>query len=94
VIFDNNTYESTGGQATTADTTSFAGVGRAVGYRNVAECRDIDEVGDALERAATSSGPHLVVIRTAAMTALAPPRATSAISAPEIHARFAAVAGT
>lgn len=92
VILDNGAYESTGGQTTTSSTTSFAEVGRAVGYPAVVGCRSMDEAARALDVAATTKGPHLIVIETARSTREAPPRATSAISAPEIHSRFAAAA--
>ncbi|QFZ19546.1 phosphonopyruvate decarboxylase [Saccharothrix syringae] len=92
VIFDNGVYESTGGQPTSSATTSFRQVGAAVGYRTAVECASRDEVGRALDAAAGSPGPHLVVIRVAAGAGGVPPRATSAVPAPQIHARFAAAA--
>jgi phosphonopyruvate decarboxylase len=92
VIFDNGVYESTGSQVTSARTTSFTQVGAAVGYRTAAECRSGEAIHDALEVVAGTPGPHLIVIRTAGSTGAVPPRATSALSAPEIHARFATAA--
>jgi phosphonopyruvate decarboxylase len=92
VILDNGSYESTGGQGTTSPTTSFAGVGRAAGYRTAVDCESTAELADAVDEAASAAGPHLIVVATAKSDGSAPPRATSVISAPEIHSRFAAAA--
>jgi phosphonopyruvate decarboxylase len=96
VILDNGSYESTGGQSTTSPTTSFAGIGHAAGYRTAVACESVAEMADAVDEAARAAGPHLIVVATAQGEGAAPPRATSVISAPEIHSRFvtAAAAGS
>ena len=92
VILDNGAYESTGRQPTSSKTTSFAGVGRAAGYRTAVDCRTVAELRAALETAARTEGPHLIATRVAVSAGAPPPRATSAIAAPEIHSRFATAA--
>ncbi|MGW4562793.1 phosphonopyruvate decarboxylase [Streptomyces sp. NPDC004561] len=89
LVFDNRAYESTGCQLTTSGTTDFAGVARACGYTTAAHCRTADEVDTALAAALERPGPHFVVATVGPNRGAAPPRATSAVGAPEIFRRFA-----
>jgi phosphonopyruvate decarboxylase len=88
VILDNGIHESTGGQRTAGETTSFAGVAAAAGYRSAVECETFAEVADALRSALSSPGPHLCVVRTLPRSGSMPPRATSTASPGEFAARF------
>ncbi len=92
VVFDNGSYDSTGGQKTTSEHTSLAEVGLAAGYRTAVRCRSREELTRAVAAASNAPGPHLVVADVASLRGDPPPRATSAISAPHIHARFARAA--
>ncbi|AUY53129.1 phosphonopyruvate decarboxylase [Streptomyces sp. CB01881] len=90
LVFDNGTYESTGGQATTSHSTDFAGVARSVGYVSAQECRSVDEVTAALAKALRSSGPHLIVAKVAGGGTSTFSRATAAMTTDEIRDGFAA----
>ncbi len=88
ILFDNGSYESTGSQATSSSTTDFVQIGLACGYRTARECSEVPDVRSALRMMLATPGPHLLVVRVASSHGTAPPRATSAMSAPEIHRRF------
>ncbi len=90
VLFDNGSYESTGSQATTSPMTDFIQIGLACGYRCARECSELGDVRSALRMMLSTPGPHLLVVRVASGRGTAPPRATSAMSAPEMHRRFRA----
>jgi len=93
VIFDNGSYESTGSQPTTADSVSFTAIATAAGYRSATECPTATDLHHGVRRAVATAGPHLLVVPTAPGMGAAPPRATSAISAPEIYRSFRAEVG-
>ncbi|MDG4795538.1 phosphonopyruvate decarboxylase [Micromonospora sp. WMMD1082] len=88
IVLDNGSYESTGGQPTRSKSASFASTAEALGYRRWWSCRDLTEVRDALRISSRTVGPCLITVRTAVGAGSAPPRATSAISAPDIFRRF------
>jgi phosphonopyruvate decarboxylase len=92
ILLDNGRYESTGGQPTSARA-SFADAARALGYRRAWTCDGAAEVQRALRAAQAEPGPTLLAVRIQPVAGGAPPRATSAISAPEILHRFADEAG-
>ncbi|WP_432007527.1 phosphonopyruvate decarboxylase [Streptomyces parvus] len=88
LVFDNGTYESTGGQATTSHATDFAAVGRAAGYASARTCRTLDDVTDGLAGALRGGGPHLLHVHVAsAGTTFS--RATAAMTTTEIRDGFA-----
>ena len=89
VIFDNGSYESTGGQPTSSATTDFALVARAAGYATTWTAATSEEVARALDAIACVPGPHLLAVRVRPDDGTAPPRATSALPANEIFRRFA-----
>jgi phosphonopyruvate decarboxylase len=90
LVFDNRVYESTGCQSSTSQTTDFAAVALACGYATASTCRTSKETDAALKVALERPGPHFIVTVVAPnRDAAPPPRATSAVSAPEIFARFA-----
>ena len=90
VVLDNQRYESTGAQATTSSTTDFAAVAAGLGYASTAACRTAEEIDAAVAAALAAPGPHLLVITVQSSAGPAPARATSALSTPDIHHRFAA----
>ena len=88
VVLDNGLHESTGGQRTTSNTTSFVAVAKAAGYRSATQCHTREEVTEALSGALRGAGPHMCVVVTRPRTGTVPPRATNALSAREIKERF------
>ncbi|WP_413803254.1 phosphonopyruvate decarboxylase [Streptomyces iranensis] len=90
LIFDNGTYESTGGQMTSSRSTDFAGVARAVGYASAHECHSIDQVTTALTVALKGSGPHLIAVRIVSGGISAFSRATASMTTTDIREGFAA----
>ena len=63
IVFDNGTYESTGGQPTVAPTVDFASVAIACGYRSASVCDSIDGFAEALKLAGEGQGPSLIHMR-------------------------------
>ncbi|MER7485554.1 phosphonopyruvate decarboxylase [Streptomyces sp. NPDC126497] len=90
VIFDNGSYESTGGQATTSPSTDFAGIAEAAGYASARVCDTVEDVTSALAAALRGDGPHLVVARVAGSGIAAFSRATAAMTTTDIREGFAA----
>ncbi|ARX84950.1 MULTISPECIES: phosphonopyruvate decarboxylase [Streptomyces] len=90
VIFDNGSYESTGGQATTSHTTRFDTVGEGAGYASARVCDSVAEVTEALTAALGGGGPHLIVVPVAPAGASAFSRATAAMTTTDIREGFAA----
>ncbi|WP_298773180.1 phosphonopyruvate decarboxylase [uncultured Shewanella sp.] len=60
IILDNETYDSTGGQQTSAQTTDFALIAQACGYRNIYKANCIEGFKDAVQEALEVKGPTLV----------------------------------
>ena len=65
VVLDNGTYDSTGGQPTTAPAVRFAKVAVACGYRAGWEVNGLAELSDVFTRALGSPGPHLIHMKIA-----------------------------
>jgi phosphonopyruvate decarboxylase len=65
VVLDNATYDSTGGQPTTAPAVDFAAVALGCGYRKAFLADDPNGVAGALRQALAEAGPHLVHVRIA-----------------------------
>ncbi|MDX3458198.1 phosphonopyruvate decarboxylase [Streptomyces sp. ME02-8801-2C] len=89
VLFDNGTYESTGAQPTTSGTVDFAAVARGLGYASARVCRTREEIEEGAEMMLRTTGPHFMVVPVGPIDGAVPNRATSSISAPALHARFA-----
>lgn len=60
IVFDNGTYESTGGQPTVSATVDFAGVAVACNYRGATVCDRLEEFEHAVKAALAAPGPHLI----------------------------------
>ena len=88
-VLDNGTYESTGGQATTAATTAFAQVATACGYRRAISVGGAEELRAAAD-ALHGPGPVLAHIRIAAQSPAAGARASGTVTVDQIARRFAA----
>ncbi|MEU9716191.1 phosphonopyruvate decarboxylase [Streptomyces sp. NPDC047976] len=88
LVFDNGTYESTGGQATTSHATDFAAVALGSGYATARTCRTLDEVVDGLATALRETGPHLLHVHVAS-TGTSFSRATAAMTTRDIRDGFA-----
>jgi phosphonopyruvate decarboxylase len=86
VILDNGTYATTGGQTTTASTTSFADCATACGYAHAWSCATVEDLDQALRNRA--AGPSLLWVKTA--TEAEPPvSVASRYRLPDIGRRFA-----
>jgi phosphonopyruvate decarboxylase len=60
VILDNESYDSTGAQATIAGGVNFPEIAIACGYRSACSAEGAEPLRDALERAHSTPGPHLI----------------------------------
>ncbi|MEK9671846.1 MAG: phosphonopyruvate decarboxylase [Rhodospirillaceae bacterium] len=65
IVLDNGTYDSTGGQPTTAPAVKFARVASACGYARGWEANSIAGLKSAVEAALAGAGPHLIHIKIA-----------------------------
>ncbi|MFF4167125.1 phosphonopyruvate decarboxylase [Streptomyces sp. NPDC001741] len=92
IVLDNESYESTGGQATFSADVDFCAVALACGYATAAEVADTAGLRAASERAREAPGPHLV--RARIRPGSDPSLGRPALAPPQAAARFAAtVAG-
>lgn len=90
VVFDNGSYESTGGQPCPA--VDLAAVARTCGYRGATTVEDEESLRRELRAALDAPGPSLVVAR-GGPSAAAGDRASESLGLPAIAERFAAEAG-
>ncbi len=65
VVFQNDVYESSGGQPLPRATVDYAGLARASGFAAVARAADPDGFGEALRAAASREGPSFITLDTA-----------------------------
>lgn len=86
VVLDNQTYDSTGGQPTSAHAVDFALTAHACGYSYVARCDDRAGFEEAFAEARSVKGPSLihVKIRPGSMEKLGRPT----ITPPDVASRF------
>ncbi|MGW2491383.1 phosphonopyruvate decarboxylase [Streptomyces sp. NPDC001606] len=89
VVFDNQAYDSTGGQPTTSGTTDFAAVARAVGYRQVRRVGTRAGLRPALRALLDAPGPGLLAV-DGKVGGAPGERASSSLSVADIAARFTA----
>lgn len=90
VVLDNGRHESTGGQPTTSSTTAIEDVATASGYRSALRCSSLQQAQDALRRAYSTPGPHMLVIPTLGRQGPMPPRATNKHNPEQMRDRFSA----
>jgi len=63
ILFDNNSYESTGGQPTTASKMDFEKIALGCNYKTAATVKTEIELQNALDRLKQSKGPHLMIVK-------------------------------
>ncbi len=75
ICWDNQQYESSGGEPTvaTAGKIDFAGVARSAGIESAQTAATVEELKTAVERALAHDGPHFIWARIEAGRAEAPP---------------------
>src|SRR5258705_12149124 len=75
ICWDNQQYESSGGEPTvaTAGKIDFAGVARNAGIQSSSAVETVDELKRAVRDALNHDGPHFIWARSAAGRAAAPP---------------------
>jgi len=88
LVLDNGTYDSTGGQPTTAGSVAFARTALSCGYATGTACDDLVGFSEALSSALKSAGPHLIHVRIepGSLSGLGRPTVTPA----EVARRFKA----
>lgn len=88
IVLDNEAYDSTGGQATTAATIALTEVARAAGYQSVQQVTAADALRQGLAQALAQPGPHFLLVKVApgSQADLARPQLTP----PELQDRFRA----
>jgi phosphonopyruvate decarboxylase len=89
VVVDNSSYESTGGQPTTAAGTDLPAAARAAGYRTATEATAHGDVRTAVRAALDHPGPHFVRVPVGPSAAGPAPRVTAVLSPAGMRERFA-----
>ncbi len=86
IILDNETHDSTGGQATVSPTVDFARIAAAAGYRNVFSAERAEDLAACLAEMCPNAGPSLLhlKIRPGSLEKLGRP----AVKPPAIKERF------
>lgn len=90
IVLDNEVYETTGNQDTTSATTHFSKIAESCGFANSDLCDDASSFQEALKKAMSLPGPHLIHMKVNRTPAGKIPRITTKHSAPEISAHFKA----
>jgi len=65
VILDNETHESTGGQASVSPSVDFAVIASACGYRHLWRVESLDVLAKVIQEASSVEGPNLVHVKVA-----------------------------
>lgn len=89
IVLDNGVYESTGGQSSTAESTSFPSAALACGYAKASSCRTPEDLSSALAEAIEAPAPHMVVIKVASDPDHIPPSVMAQRMPRDIATRFA-----
>ena len=63
IIFDNNSYDSTGGQLTTSDSVDFGNIAKAAGYSTVLKALSDSELKNAILKLKSVDGPAILVVK-------------------------------
>lgn len=63
IVFDNNSHDSTGGQKTVSDTTDFAKVALACGYRAAKVVSLEKELTDSVQQIKLQKGPLMIIVK-------------------------------
>lgn len=86
ILFDNGTYQSTGGQPTVSSSINFAKIAIACGYRFAFSCNDLTHFNEALNKSKIDDGPTLIHMRVRKKSLVVPGRPK--IGPAEVAARF------
>ncbi|MFI6444116.1 phosphonopyruvate decarboxylase [Kitasatospora sp. NPDC050543] len=89
IVFDNQAYDSTGGQPTTSETVSFDAIARGAGYRQVSRIGSVARLRPALRVALDAQGPALLVV-DGRVGGSPGERASSSLSVTDLSTRFGA----
>ena len=63
VILDNESHESTGGQATLSPTVQFSEIAIACGYQSSVKVFSAEKLADTIRRSLIEEGPHLIHVK-------------------------------
>lgn len=63
ILFDNSSYESTGGQPTVSDTVDFEKIAKACGYNYTATVKTKEELNNQIKKIKNMEGPLLIVVK-------------------------------
>ena len=63
VILDNESHESTGGQATLSPTAQFTEIAAACGYQSSVKVFSAEKLADTIRRSLVEKGPHLIHVK-------------------------------
>ncbi|NWK54349.1 phosphonopyruvate decarboxylase [Verrucomicrobiaceae bacterium N1E253] len=63
IVLDNESHDSTGGQATSSSTVDFAQIASACNYRNVYRADSLDQLSDCLDDSRRRHGPSLIHLK-------------------------------
>lgn len=63
ICFDNNQYESTGGQSTTSSTVDFVSIAKACGYKSLSKVRKVEDFQKILKYIKQYDNPHFIHIK-------------------------------
>ncbi len=88
LILDNESYESTGNQDSTSDTTDLAAIARACGYASGMRCEEEGSYRQALQNAFSQAGPHFIHVKINRDAAERLPRLTTKYTAAQLTENF------
>ena len=88
VLLDNESYETTGDQDTTASTTNLDAVARACGYRQTVKAEDAETLKAAFAKFKNAKGPVFLWVKINRLETSGIPRITTKYSASEITRHF------
>lgn len=63
IIFDNQCYDSTGGQPTVSETVDFAQIAKSCGYNKVAVIKEVKDLKDSARDLPDKKGPYMMVVK-------------------------------
>jgi phosphonopyruvate decarboxylase len=63
IVFDNNSYESTGGQPTVSETINLEKIALAAGYRKAETAETPSQLTSSLQKISEEKGPHMLIIK-------------------------------
>lgn len=88
IVLDNESYETTGDQDTTASTTDLEGVARAAGYKITAKASNAEELRQRLREYQTAKGPVFLWVKINRLETSGIPRITTQYSSTDITRNF------